>query len=341
MPTWLVNPKMDPALAARVHASVTGRRGRAMAARSIAPTVATIRFVVLVGVAGLVVAILLQIRSDRAQLVSQRSTLLRTWSAKASPFTPKQREFLVRLERLFARYSGPYSGDLVAAELRAPGGLAAVLARPSVYVRGPIAALATSEGLARAAADSGKDSLLVCLLAPPDPRTEKALLKTARMAMSGGAPIQQLVPQVRRLLEAEVGLPFVMPAWGERIRNAKDAYALDRLELALNKAPLAAAKRVVEAELAIAAFDEPANTGAATELDGENAHSVRLVILELESGRALLVMRRQVDPTWITPNRRSLYARELDGCKLALEVRDAVQASPAASEARPTSKDPQ
>jgi hypothetical protein len=340
MPTLLVNPKMDPALAARVHASVTGRRGRAMATRSTARLVATLRFAVLFGVAGVIVAILLQIHSDRAQLVSQRSTLLETWSAKAASFTPKQRGFLIRLERLFARYSGPYSGDFVAEELRAPGGLAAVLSRPSVYVRGPIAALATSQGLARAANDSGKDSLLVCLLAPPDSRSEKALLKAARMAMSGGAPVQELAPQVHRLLEAVIGLPFVMPAWGERIRAAKDAYALVRLDLALKKAPLTATKRVVEAELAIAAFDEPADTGAATELDGENAHVVRLVILELESGRALLVMRRRVDPSWVTPNRRSLYARELDGCKLGLEVRDAVQDSAAAAPVRPTSKDP-
>ena len=79
---------------------------------------------------------------------------------------------------------------------------------------------------------------------------------------------------------------------------------------------------------------------AATELDGENAHYVRLVVLELETGRALLVVRRQVDPTWVSPNRRSLYARELDGCKLALEVRDAVQGSPGATEALSTAKDP-
>jgi hypothetical protein len=295
---------------------------------------------VLFGVAGLVVAILLQIRSDRAELASRRSTLLKTWSAQASSFSAKDRGFLVHLQRQLARYSGRYSGDFVADELRAPGGLAAVLSRPSVYVRGPIAALATPEGLARAANDSGKDSLLVCLLAPPGSRTEKALLKTARVAMSGGAPVHQLGPQVHRLLEAEVALPFVMPAWAERIRTAEDTHALDRLALALKKAPLAAAKRVLQAEIAIAVFDEPAGAGAATELDGENIHYVRLVILQLETGRALLVMRRQVDPTWITPNRRSLYARELDGCKLALEVRDTVQGSPAAAEALSTAKDP-
>jgi hypothetical protein len=340
MPTLLVNPKMDPALAARIYASVTGRRGRVMAARSTARLVATLRFAVIFGVVALVAAILLQVRSDRAKLVTQRSALLGTWSAHASSFTAHQKEFLVRLERLFVRYAGPYSGDSVADELRAPGGLDAALARPSVYVRGPLAALATSDGLTRAANDSGKDSLLVCLVSPPGSRSEKDLLKTARVAMSGGTPVQELAPQVRRLLEAEVALPFVMPAWGDRIRAAKDAHALDRLELALKKAPLAAAKKVLEAELVIAVFDEPASTGAATELDGENPHDVRLVILEIETGRALLVMRRQVDPTWITPNRRSLYARELDGCKLALEVRDAVHGAPAAPGNRPNAKEP-
>jgi hypothetical protein len=339
MPTLLVNPKMDPALAARVHASVTGRRHRTGVVRSTARLVATVRFGVLLAIAGLVVAVLLQIRHDRTELADRRSTLLRAWNAQVSSFTPRDRSFLTNLQSLFARYSGTYPGDYVADELGTARGLAAALARPSVYVRGPIATLPTAEGLARAANDSGKDSLLVCLLAPPDSRSEKALLKTARMAMSGGPPVQALTPQVHRLLEAEVALPFVMPAWGERIRIAKDTHTLERLALALKEAPLTAAKRVLEAELVIAVFDEPSRSGAATELDGENTHYVRLAILELDSGRALLVMRRQVDPSWITPNRRSLYARELDGCKLALDVRDAVRSSPGAAASRPTSQD--
>lgn len=334
MPTLLVNPKMNPELAARVHASVTGRRGETMAARSTARFVATVRFAVILGFAAVVAAIALQVHRDRAELARRRSTLFRTWSAQASSLLPRDRGFLARLEHLLARHAGPYSGDFVAVELRSPEGLEEALTRPSVYIRGPLAALGTSAGLARAAADSGKDSVLLCLLAPPDARSEKQLLKTARLAMSGGAPVGQLTPQVHRLLEAEVALPFVMPAWGERIGDAKDAYALGRLESALRKAPIAAARKVLKSELAIAVFDEPPSGGAPTELDGENKHTIRLAILEIDSGKPLLVMRRLVDPAWITPNRRSLYARELDGCRFALEVRDTVLAVEKAPDAR-------
>ena len=115
-----------------------------------------------------------------------------------------------------------------------------------------------------------------------------------------------------------------MERWGERLKNASNEVELRRLELVWRKAPIGAAKKVVQAELVIAVFDEPA-TGEVTELDGESAHDVRIVLVDLSCGKPLLRLRRRVDPGWITPNLRSRYARELDGCKFAMAVRDAVR----------------
>lgn len=324
MSTLLVNPKMDPALAARVLASVTGRRRLVVTKRSTARTVSLLRIGVALALVASVGSVLFSRQRDRMAFQRAQAALLDHWRTEAAAIAAKNQGFVGRVGALLAGEARVYSGDLIAEELRTAGALASLLGRPSVYVRGATAAFAGPDGITRPAAESGKDALLLCLLDPPASLTEKLLLPKARLALAGGLPVQELTSNVRRLADAVVGLPYLLPAWGARVLQAKDLLTVERLERELKKAPLEAAKRVLRAELLIAIYDEPNDAGGVTEMDGEHVHSVRVVLVELSSGKTLLRLRRQVDPNWVTANRRSQYARELDGCKLALEVRAAV-----------------
>lgn len=326
MSTLLVNQKMDAALIERIEASLSGRRKQGGAAHSTARLTSLVRLGAALGIIAVVAAAVVARHRERAELARARAALFETWTAQTTPMAPGDRGFLPRLEQVLAGFSGAYPGDLVAESLGTMGRFLAVLTRPSVYVRGPLGAFGSPAGVAKAASESGKDALLLCLLEPPASRAEKTLLTKARIALGGGASVQQATPSVRRLHDIEVSLPFLLPSWGERVQDAKDMQALLRLERELKKAPVLAAKSVLRAELLIAALDEPNDAGGVTELDGEHAHSIRLLILDLVADKPLLRIRRQLDPSWITPNRRSQYARELDGCKFALDVHDAVHA---------------
>jgi len=334
MTTLLVNPKMNPALARRIETSVTGRRKQPNAAHSSAQWVSRIRLVIISGLLTLAVAMFLSIRHEYAELRQARATLLVKWNAQVSTLTQKDKDFLLRVEKALAPLYGRFPGDTIAEELRPAGAVSALLARPAVYVRGPLSAFGgspstprrrTSSGIARVAAESGKDALLLCFVAPPTSHEEKSLLTQARLAMAGGSPLQQLTPNVLRLYDAEVGLPFFLPEWGERIKGAKDQQTLVQLEGEWSRAPLSLVERAVRAEILIAAFDEPNNKGSTTEIDGEAGHDIRLAVKQLEPEKTLLWLRRNVDPKWISPSRRSGYARELDGCRFGLDIRTAIR----------------
>lgn len=321
MATLLVNHKMNPALAARVHASVTGQRGKLSAPHSTARWMSRVRFGVVAGLVVLVVSIGVSLRREKAELEQARAALLLQWSAQADSLSTQDQSFTERAEKSLNGLTGPFTSDLVADELKTPGAFAKALTRPAVYVRGALSALeGSSAAVARAASDSGKDTLLLCLMDPPPARDEKTLLAKARLALSGGNAFLQATHSALRLFDAEVGLPILLPPWSERIKTAKSTPDLQRIERELKRAPLASAKRALRAELLIAVLDEPSDKGTVTELDGEAPHYIRLNVIELYSAKALLKMRKRVDPGWVTPNRRSQYARELDGCRFALDV---------------------
>ena len=113
------------------------------------------------------------------------------------------------------------------------------------------------------------------------------------------------------------------------MHRARSSQELAELERELRKAPIDATRSALRARLLIAVLDEPKEGTGPTELDGEHAHHVRILLADLPTQKPLLRMRRPVDPSWITPGRRPRYARELDGCKLGLDLRDAVTAGPA------------
>jgi hypothetical protein len=326
MATFLTNPKMAPALAARIEASVRGRGaapgGGVMRLRlsSLFRLGALATIVLAVG------SLMFARQRDRDELERSRGALLDAIHAHGSSLATEDKDAVARAESWLIRASGAYEGDLIAGELRAEGALAALLARPAVYVRGPLEGFRTSVGIAATAATSLKDSLLLCLLERPASRAEKLMLAKVHGAYLGGTRMEARTPNVRRLYEAEAGLPFLAPAWALRVQGAKDARELARLERSFAAAPLEAAKRAAAARLLVFAMDEPGEPGGVSELDGEHVHHIRVGLVDLTAGTVLLRFRKRVDPGWISVPRRADYAAALDACALALDIHEAASA---------------
>jgi hypothetical protein len=312
---------MHPALAARIEASVSGRKGGDGDARRRPLLVAIARLALVMMVAAVVLSVIALRRRDRRELEAMRAALLDKVRAGGASLTADDLRAVERAESWIERAAGAYEGDLVADELRRPGAFAATLARPAVYVRGPIGALASAARISEALSASFKDPFVACLVDPPAARTEKTLLPRVRAAYARGA--DEHTANVRRLRDAEVGLPFLQPPWAERVRAAPGPEDLERLQADFERAPLEAARRAAKADLLLVAIDEPGDPAVPAELDGERPHQVRVELVDLASAKVLLRLRKGVDPGWISAAKRSELASGLDGCALAMDVRAA------------------
>ena len=144
-------------------------------------------------------------------------------------------------------------------------------------------------------------------------------------AYAGGKRIEAPTAHVRRLEEAQLGLPFLTPAWQRDVESTTTRADLERMRVAFERAPIQAAKRAAKAKFLLFAMDEPGVGPGPTELDGERAHPVRVGLVDLSSSKVLLRLRRMVDPSWISAAERAEYSRGLDSCKLALDVHDSVK----------------
>ena len=323
MGTFLTTRRMDPALAARIEASVSGRKASESTWRP--RLVAIARLAAVVAVVTVVVGVMALRRRDRRELEASRAALLDTVHAASASLTPEQKDVVPRAESWVKRAAGAYEGDFVADDLRPAGALAAVMARPAVYVRGPMETLGSGNaaGVAGAASASFKDPFVVCLVEPPASRTEKVLLAKVHAAYARTA--EERTPNVRRLHDADAGLPFLMPPWAERIQMAPGEEELEKLRSDFERAPIEAAKRAAKATVLLFAIDEPGEPGVPAELDGERPHNVRVGLVDLASSRVLLRMRKRVDPSWISAAKRTELASGLDGCALAMDVVESVR----------------
>lgn len=326
MPTFLVNEKMNPALAARIHASVRGdshakTESASPRQKRLLGSAARLSAVVLVGLA---VHSFLSFRAHEASELSMaRTSLVNDVKKHASSLSLPEKNLVERVSVKLASASAGYEGDLVSSEVRASG-LTAWLARPTVYVRGPIAAFGEPKTLTEVALSTRKDPLLVCLVEPPKSRDEKAVLEKVRAVYMGGADSR--TPQQSLLGDAILGLPLLTPSFEQRAAVARDVPEVRRLRRELEKAPLEAAKKAARAEVLVYAMDEPGHGNGPTEIDGERAHDVRVGVVNLVTGAVLVRLRRPVDPAWISSTARVVYASGMDGCLLALDVRASVEA---------------
>ena len=324
MPTFLTTPKMSPELAARVQASVNGRRTTPGSRRRAPHLIVLVRLAVLV-LTGTLCALVLYVRHrDREERESERASLAASVAQRRAALDPQDQRTLGLIEGWLVRAAAEYEGDVLTETLRAPGALSALFSSQTVYVRGEQPAFRNAAAVADAAKASSKDAFLLCLLDPPPERVERALLAKARLAYSTRGEVEAATEHVRPLRDAVLGMPFLSAVFADRVRAASDLSELRRLRSAFDKAPLDAAIQAAKARLLVFVVDEPSPPGGTVELDGEKAHVVRVGIIDLTSESTLLRLRTRVDPSWISAARRVDSANALDSCALALDVHASV-----------------
>ncbi|MFO0762099.1 MAG: hypothetical protein U0359_37015 [Byssovorax sp.] len=323
MGTFLTTSKMSPALAARVEAAVTGRpagRGK------LSPRVtALLRVGAVAAVIAFAWSIVRARRTSIDELESDRRTLLAQIDEHASKVTPEDLSMPAQIEAWLGQHSGPYEGDLVADSVRDKDALAAVLHRPMVYVRGSLGGFASTRGIAEMGPSTFRDAFVLCLIDPPEKRAEKPLKDKARAALTGGDRVKAAA-HVERLHAALAGVPFLSPAYKERVRDAEMKSELVRMNAELKLAPLADAARAMKARLLLAVMDEPKEDFGPTEIDGACKHHARVMLVDLDGDKVLLRQRKLLDPAWISADVRTDYASGINSCELALEVREAIVA---------------
>ncbi len=334
MPTFLVTSKMHPALAARVLASVRGRdvapdgRGRRALAWTGKALLSLLRLAVLPALALIAGSIALRVYKARREVEWERARILANLRSRGDGLTDDDKRLVERTTAWLTAGAAAYEGDFVAPDLRGPGALKAALARPSLYVRGPVDGLADPSKLAEVAALSYRDALLLCLVDPPSARSEKAMMAQVRAAYAGGAEAELRAANVQRLAVPIAGLPFLLPAWETKVQTA-EADDLGNLRREIDRAPIERAKLAAKSSSLIFALDEAGDGQGPTEIDGERPHAIRLEVVDLARAIVLLRVKKRVDPAWISVDRRPEYAGKLDSCAFAFDVlADVARAGP-------------
>ncbi len=320
MKTLLTNTKMAPELAARVEASVSGRGRTSADAASAARSTALIRLLVIVAVVAVSAALVYGRRAERDQIDRDRAALLGSLQADRAQLTDEDQQAVPRVESTLLRIAGPYEGDLVSPEMKAPGALDAVLSGPTIYVHGAIDAFQRTSRIAPAAASSVKDAFLLCLADTPASREEPVLLPKVRNAYAG-LGVEKRTAGVHRLQDAEAGVHLLSAAFEERIKLARDSRELNVLRAELDPDLLGRAKAAMKSKTLLAVMDEPGTGTGPSELDGERAHPVRVYILDLATNKVLLRKRSDVDPSEWSVKARPDFASGLDQCALAHDIR--------------------
>jgi hypothetical protein len=318
MGTFLVTPRMNPALRARVERAVSHRTRarRNAAALGIKGTFAgretrsAARVIPVALAATMIVAAVLMVRHDRKVLEAERAALLSDLADRRATMPAGHETFLARTDRWITSTAGADAPDLVDPALRAPGALDALLRRPAVYVHGAAVEMHEARGVDDAARSSDKDAFLVCLLQPPKSATERALLDKVKGVYFGGAKIDDETASVRRLAEARLGLAAIGPAVESATRAATELAPLHKLRRDLTAAPLDKARKATAAELLLVVADA-----------GPDA---RVALVDLGADKVLLRLRRHLEAPAASPQ-GALHREQMEACNLAYTVRRAVE----------------
>src|SRR5690349_577698 len=219
MATFLTTRKMNPALVARIEARVAGksaieaaRQKAARADRDAIPLigsssrmVAAARVVAVAAVVSLVAFVLVGRKKAKDELEAERSAIVTAVGTAGADVTAEDLGTVARIEAWLAKLSKGYEGDWAAPELRTSAARAALFGKTMVYLRAPVGEVGSARAVAEASAASYKDAFVLCLVAPPAQRTEKAFLPLVHEARGGGNPFEERTANVRRLLDAQIG----------------------------------------------------------------------------------------------------------------------------------------
>ena len=334
--TALGNDKMSPALRARIERSV--RRGESAGA-SLGPRGKTAtRALVVMAVLAVATAVLFEMRSRDKVLQLAKRNLLRDVAAMLSRAEPHAARTLTNATRWLSREAAAYRGDVRVETLATGADLDALLARPALYLRTSTAgvlgaAAAGALALQPLAAASTLDSFVSCLRQPPEETTERGMYPHVRAVQRGQHDGSRFLRRYR-FADLFAMSTFDAPRWTLRVRAASRLETVVGLRRQLQRANLDRSVAANNAQLLLFVLDEPKRKGVPSELDGASRHAVRMGIVQIDSGRVLLRLRRHVDPAWISETRRVYMARGLLACRLAMRLRDTVSRSATPETAR-------
>lgn len=320
MATFLVTPRMNPALAARVeravsdrrrarhHASALGLKGTFAAGEGF--TISRLWPIAVALLLGAAAAAL--IIADRRALEADRRSLLSALTDARATFPAGHEGFIAGVDRWIVETAGDEgAAEVIDPALRPKGALDAWLRRPAVYLRGPIADLRDPLKIDEAAKGSGKDAFLLCLLIPPPSTSERDLLNKVRGVYFDGAKVDEETAGVRRLAEARAGLALIAPVFEGWVRAAPDQRVLAKLRRELTAAPLSAARRAAAAESLLVVTDGP-------------AREARVALIDLAGKKVMARLRLGVEEQGNSPQ-AALHREQLEGCSVAVAARRRVE----------------
>ena len=315
MPTLLTNPRLSPELAARIERrlgsgwSVRRRSDPTASAFYRARPTSLARVMPLVAFFA-VIAMYVAVRwYESGSFERRRLALLGEIAERRAALGPRSGAVRGAVERRASELASARSvEELAAPEIRGDG-LATWLGRPAEALRGRAPDLGSPATLA-SATTAVKDAFLLCLYAPPPSREPKEVLARVRGVNFGGTRLDELTPNVQRFQEANQGFAVLSPEVEDRIRKAEDEAVLHALERSFEAAPPEAPRRAASAELLLLVVDEM-----------EPGHA-RVELVDLANDRVLLQTRRHPDTSRWPADRRALYGAQLEGCELALDVRE-------------------
>lgn len=324
MPSFLVNPKMNPTLAARVQSSLRGARGAARPTSNQPLRTVLVRVGVLVALAAVVLAVVREVQTRRDELSAAKQALLKARADLQATLTPQARAIGERVSRLLTHEANSYHGAVRHQRLGRLEDWDALLARPMVYARVDVDKVAQAERFDAALSESRKDAFIACLARPPADRTEKELMKRVSDAFGQGA--QEYTSNIHRAHDALVTLRVLDRAIDRQIERAEELQPVLALQHTWEQARIDERLPAVFGEILVAVLDEPKVPDTPVELDGASVHGVRLVVVDISGGQDQVLLRTHFDlnPSWVSERRRHQYAQGLDGCRMAYDVRTAL-----------------
>jgi hypothetical protein len=336
--TFLVTDRMNAALRARVERSVSPRARARHASKtagvrgSFARRDGAAGRYIAMGAVALVAVLITSMRWLESRAVeARRSGLFATLATHRQGLPPNHGTFVEKTAQwVRAIASEPADADVVSPEIGSPEALGAWLSRPGVYIRGAAPELADASRLNDAATTSIKDAFLLCLLSPPPSSDELDVLAKVNGVYFGGAKVDRQTENVRRLLDARVGLEVLHESFEDQVRGATSLDALKKLERSIAGSTIASAKKAAVSELLIVVVDEVDGVSdvKATGRDvdplsyraQEGTHHARVALVDLASDSVLLRVRRRVDASELS-KRATMHRVAAQGCRLALEAR--------------------
>jgi hypothetical protein len=323
MATFRTTPRMNPALRARVeravshrsrashHAARIGLKTRVASAERlrVASVLPLIALVLVVGLGTATYA------HERRAFEQERTAVLTALAERRAGLPAGHEGFVAETNRWIAEaVSETAPADVIDPALRAPGALDAWLRRPAVYVRGAAAELRSAGKLDDAARPSIKDAFLYCLVSPPASAEERDLLAKVRGVYFAGAKVDEQTANVRRLVEARIGLEVLGPGFESAVRSADDIRTLKKLQKELQGAPTDEARQAVAAELLIVMADEASQT---------NLREARVSVIDLASKKVVLRVRPHIDSGGRSAA-AVVHRDDVESCGLSLAVRRSV-----------------